>query len=254
MPPTPERKRAGLDRSSGVVSAGLVVTALWGPAFGAAACTDGTLQVWSARARSEGPADAGASMDSVNSTTSNSAVPPDAADVVTTDVPLTGPFLVDDFEDGDTRAQAGLGWWYTQSDTAGQQTFRVENPNDATRGAFCAHHSGFGFSIWGALFGLDFTQGEGALNASGLSALRFQARAGEDSVTRVSARLLDPDRQYAMELELSTEWREYTLPFQALVAVDGSGTLLDPSRLSQLHIFIFSAEYFDLWLDDFVLE
>lgn len=234
--------------------AGLVWAVTWCLVLVAPACTDGTLELWSRQPLDQNTAESSATVDSIGMAASNSGDPADAASGGSSDAPLTGPFMVDDFEDGDTRARAGLGWWYTQSDTAGQQTFRVENPKEAARGAFSAHHSGFGFSIWGALFGLDFTQGEGALNASGLSALRFQARAGDDSVKHVSARLLDPDRQYAMELELSTEWREYRLPFEALVAVDDSGALLDASRLTQLHIFIFSADYFDLWLDDFVLE
>jgi hypothetical protein len=164
------------------------------------------------------------------------------------------PLLVDDFEDGDTRAASGLGWWYTQSDTTGQQTFQIETSGDAEAGAFSAHHSGFGFRVWGAMLGLDFTPAEGQLDASSYHVLHFRARLGEGSVAQVSARLLDPDGQYSRELELTTEWRDYELVFAELVTVDGSERSLDASRLTQFHLFIFSADYFDLWLDDFVFR
>lgn len=210
-----------------------------------AGCTDGGLQVWTTR---QPPVDTGwgdalASSDAVSS----DAVSPD------TESP-TVPLLVDDFEDGDTRAASGLGWWYTQSDTTGQQTFQIEPSGNSAQGAFSAHYSGFGFRVWGAMLGLDFTPGEGQLDASNYGVLQFRARVAEGSVTQVSARLLDPDGQYSREIELTSEWRDYELVFAELVAVDGSERLLDASRLTQFHLFIFSADYFDLWLDDFVFR
>lgn len=223
----------------------VAVTGCWA-CISSAGCTDGALEVWSTRGTASGadPSEPTASADST--ATSSDAVSSSSG----AGLP-SAPLLVDDFEDGDTQASSGLGWWYTQSDTTGQQNFQIEASGDAETGAFSAHYSGFGFQVWGALLGLDFTPDEGHLDARNHRALHFRARAGEDSVTLVSARLLDPDGQYAVELELTTEWRDYELVFDSLLAVDGSAQPFDAARLTQLHIFVFSSDYFDLWLDDF---
>lgn len=208
-------------------------------------CTDGVMQVWTQRGsyapavtspEQSGEADTGVTVGETS---------------VEQAVSTAAWLLVDDFEDGDTRAASGLGWWYTQSDTTGEQTLRIETAGDAERGAFSAHYSGFGFQVWGAMLGLDFTPDEGHLDARDHEVLHFRARVGGGSITQVSARLLDPEGQHSRELELTTEWREFELPFAELVAVDGGEQPLDASRLTQFHLFIFSADYFDLWLDDF---
>lgn len=235
-----------------------------------AGCTDGALELWSTRGAasevftsepiiamdstftsSNGAETSGREFVSSGDQTPTHAGSDGASSNATS---TSAPFLVDDFEDGDTKAASGLGWWYTQSDTTGQQNFQIEASGDAEVGAFSAHYSGFGFQVWGALLGLDFTPGEGQMDVSDYRALHFRARAGEDSVTQMSARLLDPEGQYAVELELTTEWRDYELAFDALREVDGSPRPFDPTRLTQLHVFIFSSDYFDLWLDDFELR
>ncbi len=219
---------------------GHVGVAVCGGLLVAVGCTDGVLQVWTTRG-AETTAGTGSDGAPVSADTVSAGSEPPAL-----------PLLVDDFEDGDTRAASGLGWWYTQSDTTGQQTFQIETSGDAD--AFSAHYSGFGFQVWGAMLGLDFTPDEGQLDASNYDVLHFRARLGQGSVTQVSARLLDPDGQYSLELELSTEWRDYELAFADLAAVDGSERSLDASKLTQFHLFIFSADYFDIWLDDFVFR
>lgn len=237
----------------------LLRAGLLGGCIGNLSCTDGALRLWDVRSVTP---DAGAqdtsSFGTSEDTSSNGEgyTSMDGSRTSTgsmTELPTT-PLLVDDFEDGDTRAASGLGWWYTQSDTTGEQTLRIESSSDAGGGALAAHYSGFGFQVWGALLGLDFTPDEGHIDASRYTAMHFRARAGEGSVTRVSARLLDPTGQFVLDLELTNEWAEYALPFASLVAVDGGSRRLDASRLTQLHLFVFSADYFDLWLDDFELR
>lgn len=228
--------------------------------LGNASCADGALQIWTidngptASSTEEGTPFATSADPSSDVAAHSSTLGSQITSTGPTSESQPAPLLVDDFEDGDTRAASGLGWWYTQSDTTGEQNFRIESSGDARGGAFSAHYSGFGFQVWGALLGLDFTPDEGQVDARSYTAMHFRARVGEGSVTRVSARLLDPSGQYALELDLATEWREYVLPFASLLAVDGGEQRLDASMLTQLHLFVFSADYFDLWFDDFELR
>jgi hypothetical protein len=222
-------------------------------------CTDGALRIWDdGNLASSSSTDetlfstSGSTSSNGEAYTSTNASQDRSSGPESVSPPI--PLPVDDFEDGDTRAASSLGWWYTQGDTTGEQNFRIEASGDEEGGAFSAHYSGFGFQVWGALLGLDFTPDEGQLDASAYTAMHFRARAGEASVTQVSARLLDPSGQFALDLELTTEWRDYELPFAALHAVDGGPQTLAASKLTQFHLFVFSAEYFDLWLDDFELR
>lgn len=160
--------------------------------------------------------------------------------------------LVDDFEDGDTRANDDFGWWYATNDTTGDQDFRIAEVFGRPAGMRAANSSGSGFHVWGALVGLDLTAGEGAYDASAFGELRFWARAAPTSVTALSARLLMGDLQFEKAIELSSEWQEYVLEFQALSAVDGSDRIIDSSRLTALQFFVFSDQSFEFWIDDVV--
>ena len=115
-----------------------------------------------------------------------------------------------------------------------------------------AHTSGVGFDIWGALLGLDFTPEDGSYDGSSFTRIRFWAKASPDSVTLVSAQLLESDWHYGNEVELSTSWREYVLVFDELPGEEGSPSRIDPSRLSAFQIFVLSGERFDLWIDEIV--
>lgn len=161
--------------------------------------------------------------------------------------------LVDDFEDGDTLASNGFGWWYSQNDTAGDQDFRIGELSDRAESTRAANSSGIGFDVWGALVGLDMTPGSGLYDASAFTQLRFWARAAPDTVTSLSARLLEGgETQFETPIELGTEWRQYILRFDALSAVDGSDRLIDSSRIAALQIFVFSDQRFNFWIDDVV--
>lgn len=161
--------------------------------------------------------------------------------------------LVDDFEDGDTLASNGFGWWYSLNDTAGDQDFRVSYVSDRAGSTRAANSSGIGFDIWGALVGLDLTEDSGTFDGSAFTELRFWARAAPDSVSTISARLLEPDEvQFGQSLELGTEWQEYVLRFDELKNVDGSEGPLDTTRLAAFQIFVFSDQRFNFWIDDVV--
>lgn len=161
--------------------------------------------------------------------------------------------LVDDFEDGDTLASNGFGWWYSLNDTAGDQDFRISDVSDRPGSTRAANSWGIGFDIWGALVGLDLTEGSGTFDGSAFTQLRFWARAAPDSVTTLSARLLIPNEvQFATSIELSTEWREYVLRFDELENVDGSAGALDSAHLAAFQLFVFSDQRFNFWIDDVV--
>lgn len=168
--------------------------------------------------------------------------------------PASSPLLVDDFEDGDTRAEGEFGWWYTQNDTTGEQAFSVEAVADAS-GGLAAYSSGSGFEVWGALIGLDLTLGEGLYDARSFGGLRLRARVGPDSIRAVSVRLIEnAELQFARDVVLTTEWSEYHFAFSELAPVDDSGRVFDAARLAALQVFVFSSEPFAIWLDDVALE
>lgn len=208
----------------------------------ATACFDGDLENFALEATaSEGlPPDASSS-DAATSTTS-SGMGGAAHDTL----------LIDDFEDGDTLANSGFGWWYTTNDTTGEQDFRIAEVFDRPEGTRAANSSGTGFDVWGALVGLDLTIGEGTYDARAFSELRFWARAAPDSVTAVSARLIEGDLQFEKAIELSADWQEYVLELRSLSAVDGSARVIDSSRLMALQFFVFSDQRFEFWIDDVV--
>lgn len=161
------------------------------------------------------------------------------------------PLLVDDFEDGDTLAENGFGWWYTTNDTTGAQAFSIETVD--TNGGRAAYSAGSGFEVWGALIGLDFTPGEGVYDARSFGGFRLRARVDPGSISAVSVRLIEnAELQFAGDVTFTTEWDEYHFAFSELVPVDDSGPALDPARLAALQVFVFSSEPFAIWLDDIV--
>src|SRR5688572_19818482 len=121
--------------------------------------------------------------------------------------PASSPLVVDDFEDDDTRAENGFGWWYTTNDTTGSQVFSIEVADDGGRAAFSA---GSGFEVWGALIGLDFTQDEALYDARSFGGLRLRARVDAGSTSAVSVRLIEStELQFARDVTFTTEWDEY---------------------------------------------
>ncbi len=162
------------------------------------------------------------------------------------------PLLVDDFEDGDTLAENGFGWWYTQNDTTGDQAFSIEAVADSNGGR-AAYSAGSGFEVWGALIGLDFTPGEGVYDARSFGGFRLRARVDAGSIRAVSVRLIEnAELQFAGDVTLTTEWQEYQFAFSELAPVDDSGPAFDPARLAALQVFVLSSERFAIWLDDVV--
>src|SRR6187402_3081243 len=76
-----------------------------------------------------------------------------------------GPLLVDDFEDGDTRAKEPRGWWYPVNDGTGTQGFGIEPVNSSTSSVYALRTHGGGFEDWGAAVGVNLLSESTPLNA-----------------------------------------------------------------------------------------
>jgi hypothetical protein len=201
-----------------------------------------------------GSTEATAATTGSGGSTSSSTSPTPSVAATTAAAGSPSLLLVDDFEDGDTLASNGFGWWYSQNDTAGDQDFRISETSERPPSTRAANSSGIGFDLWGALLGLDLTPGDGMYDASAFAEVRFWAKAAPNSVTSLSARLLEgAELQFETVIELTTEWQEYVLAFDSVVPVDGSDRKLDASRLAAVQFFVFSADRFDFWIDDVVL-
>lgn len=178
-----------------------------------------------------------------------------------------GQILVDDFEDGDSRAWygpwTGGGWWWVAADSA------VHLSPDAvswipTRAVIADGKGGrvFQFSAdfpagapstaW-AQCGVDF--GNRVLDLSGLVSVRFRARGIGALALIVRIDSASWDEVPRAEVELDSVWREYEIPVSRLQLPASSGKTIDSAGLAaKLRnaaglTWSLSASG-DLWLDD----
>lgn len=157
----------------------------------------------------------------------------------------TGPLLIDDFEDQDTRSAAS-GYWYQISDGTGTQAFGVES---AIGRGFALHASGVGSTDWGSAIGVNLAGTKSYFDATGYRALRFWARASAASTRTLTVSFLETNLHYQTEIELTEEWHEYVFPFASARVPEGAPSF-DPAALSALQFFMLTSEAFDFWLDD----
>jgi hypothetical protein len=161
---------------------------------------------------------------------------------------LPSPFLLDDFEDGDTKsANIPDGYWYVQTDRECDDTIlsieATEGPFDETQ---AIRVRGDGCRDFGALLGLDLD----SFDASSFDALRLWARAESDEETEVSVSLLAPNH-FDAAIRLDGEWREFEIPFDEFMFNDREPEDgFDIERLEHLQFFIVDRGAFDYWLDD----
>jgi hypothetical protein len=163
----------------------------------------------------------------------------------------SAPFVLDDFEDGDTQSSSiPEGYWYFTPDGTCSGAFSIEPTPERAPNTHAIRFRGGGCTAWGALLGLDLGGAGPSFDASSLDALRLSARAEAGSVTALSVSLLDP-QHFDVTLELGTDWRDVSLPFGDFTFNDnGAEEPFDTSGLTHLQFFVFSAEPFDIWLDD----
>lgn len=213
-----------------------------------AGCSDGqleTFEIVGAGGDQGGPGVAGASASAGSADQSNGGTGGSA---------LVSPFVLDDFEDGDTVSFIPGGVWYLQPDATCAPLYGCELVTDRPGSRRAMRARGGGCTIWGALLGLDLGVTPDQFDASSFQELRFWARASPGSEMELSVHLLDP-LHFSTRIELTSDFREYRLPFDGFIFDDeGAPQVFDPSVLTHLQFFVLSSEDFDFWLDDVAFE
>jgi len=228
-----------------------------------------------------------ASADSDGGTAVDTAVPTPGN---CADAGVPTQLVIDDMEDQTPGilGSTAYGTWYVYADeTVGGhlmpdpgKPFTMEPiPGGRCASEYAMRLSGTGFSQWGAGMGFDFGYGSAGIggrvskipaDARAYSGLRFWARVGEASTTRVGFSLAagscaTPDGggegaadarvasdcalSFPKSLVLTTDWVRYDIPFDELLSA--------PDRLPVARDQIYSVGFiinanttFDLWIDD----
>lgn len=172
----------------------------------------------------------------------------------------TRALLIDDLEDGDSQTLVAGGWWYMQNDRSGVGLAEFgASTSRAGRSTRAVHALGSGFRYW-FFVGVDLP-GQPNLDATAFTALTFLARTEPSTPAQaLSIDLLDTTSVNVMSstalhfrssVELSPEWRSFSLPLEDFVPVDGDAALrVNRAELSTVEFWIFSPDPFDFWLDD----
>lgn len=160
-------------------------------------------------------------------------------------------FLVDDFEDGDSRAFEPAGWWYTVNDGTGVQVLSVVDASVEPERGLVLEVSAAGFTDWGAAFGLDV-----AAYDFPSAALEVSFFASANREVQVSLHALDASGDhFTTDFLVTTSWKEVTIRLDRLFIVDEVGVRsLDVTTIDELQWFVFDVESTVVRLDDVVLR
>lgn len=157
-----------------------------------------------------------------------------------------GLLLIDDVEDGDSRAE-GFGWWYPTNDNTSSQGWGFEPVVDRASSKLAVRTHGSGFMDWGAILGVTLRE-SGSLDASQQQALWFWARAQPGAIPHMWAQLVDTRDTFSFQVELTDSWAEYHVPFTSFRSKDGAQP--DPSQLVVVQFLFPPEQNFDVWFDD----
>jgi hypothetical protein len=167
--------------------------------------------------------------------------------------PPTSPLLIDDFEDGDMRAQQPLGWWYPVNDSTSSQGIGIEPVGGSSASVYALRTHGSGFTSWGAAVGVDLVGDALSFNALGYERLCFVARVEAGTSSSIQVHFLrDPGVHYLREMSLTEVWTRYCVPLVDFIGTDQD--VLVPDDLIALQFFFAPQAPFELWLDDIALE
>jgi len=167
--------------------------------------------------------------------------------------PPTSPLLIDDFEDGDMRAQSPFGWWYRVNDSTSTQGIGIEPVGAGSASVYALRTHGSGFTDWGAAVGVDLTSDSRSLNALGYQRLCFVARVEAGTSSAIHVHLLrDPGVHYERAVSLSEVWSRYCMPLADFIGVDQD--VLVPDELIALQFFFEPNAPFEFWLDEIEVE
>lgn len=157
--------------------------------------------------------------------------------------------FIDDFEDLDTRAQNGFGWWYIVNDQTGTQTFEVVDPSDRPGDKAAMHTVGSGFTSWGAEVGVNFDR---PFDATRFSALEFVVKEGSSGAnTAMTVRIVDSNHNFNSPSPLTSTWSKHHITFAGGVSIDGPSLRLDALQIIGVQFaFDNNSAAFELWLDD----
>jgi hypothetical protein len=158
------------------------------------------------------------------------------------------PLLIDDFEDGDTRAMTPFGWWYPVNDGTSAQGFGIEPMSGGTTSVYALRTHGSGFRDWGSAVGVDLL-GDGApVDLQSYDELCFMGRVEAGSSTLMQAHFLRDGLHYRRDVSLSETWTRYCLPLTEFLNLNQEA--LVPSQLIALQFFFAPTDPFLVWLDD----
>jgi hypothetical protein len=160
----------------------------------------------------------------------------------------TAPLLIDDFEDGDTRAKIPLGWWYPVNDGTSAQGFGIEPASRGTASLYALRTHGTGFREWGSAVGVDLVGEATPLDLLSYRELCFFARIDAGSSTFMQVHLLRGGEHYTRDVSLSETWTRYCLPLADFMTQ--AQTALIPNEIGALQFFFAPTEPFLVWLDD----
>jgi endoglucanase len=184
--------------------------------------------------------------------------------------------MIDDAEDDNNQVapnKGRSGYWYTFLDKAGSTvtpatggTFTM-SAGGASGSAHAAHASGKiggGAVVFGGM-GFNFIDPKGSYDASAYKGFSFWAKATAPVKVRVKVPDADTDpdgkvctecfNDFGTDIELTTTWTKYTLPFNSLTQLQGWGAPhppgVNPARLFgiQWQVNTPGASY-DVWVDD----
>lgn len=169
------------------------------------------------------------------------------------------------------------GYWYTFVDDGGSTVVPEAGKNGGTfemseggppGSKYAAHitgNVGGGDTVYVGV-GLNFVDPKGQYDASKYKGISFWAKKGPGSVSKVKLKVpdasTDPDgkickecfNDFGMDITLTDQWTQYTIPFTSMKQDKTWGTLVDgitPSKLYGIQ-FQFNEKNtsFDLWLDN----
>jgi endoglucanase len=186
--------------------------------------------------------------------------------------------VIDDCEDGNNQVapnKGRTGYWYTFADKVGSATtpaaggtFTMSRggANGTAQAARVTGKVGSGQVVYAGM-GFNFVDPKGPYGATAYKGISFWAKVGEGSVKNVRLKVpdgdTDPDgkvcsecfNDFGTDLELTTTWTKYTVPFASMSQLAGWGSphpgAIDAAKLFgvQWQVNTPGATY-DVWVDD----
>ncbi len=159
----------------------------------------------------------------------------------------TSPLVIDDFEDGDPRANEPLGWWYPINDGGGTQGFGIEPVSGRGGSVYALRTHSSGFEDWAAV-GVNLVGDAAPLDASSYAELCLVARVEPGSSSAIEVHLLRGGRHYLEQLSLTEAWARRCVSLRGFIGPQEAA--LEPTDLIALQFFFTPGAPFAFWLDD----